>query len=69
MKEDTTPIDSTWLLHTGGYAKDMTLRDYYTGLAMQVLLFHNGYNYKELPDIADHAEQMAHAMIENWGHI
>jgi hypothetical protein len=35
MKEDTTPIDSTWMEKTGGFAKDMTLRDYYAGLAMQ----------------------------------
>jgi len=38
MKEDTTPIDSTWMSKTGGYARDMTLRDYYAGLAMQGLL-------------------------------
>ena len=37
MKEDTTPIDPTWMEKTGGYASDMTLRDYYAGLAMQVL--------------------------------
>jgi hypothetical protein len=35
MKEDTTPIDPTWMAKTGGYAKDMTLHDYYAGLAMQ----------------------------------
>ena len=35
MKEDTTPIDPTWLTKNGGYARDMTLHDYYAGLAMQ----------------------------------
>jgi hypothetical protein len=35
MKEDTTPIDPTWMEKTGGFAKDMTLRDHYAGLAMQ----------------------------------
>ncbi|CAB5212694.1 hypothetical protein UFOVP189_38 [uncultured Caudovirales phage] len=35
MKEDTTPIDSTWMGKTGGFARDMTLRDHYAGLAMQ----------------------------------
>jgi len=35
MKEDTTQIDPTWLVKTGGYAKDMTLRDHFAGLAMQ----------------------------------
>jgi hypothetical protein len=35
MKEDTTTIDPTWMELTGGYARDMTLRDYYAGLALQ----------------------------------
>jgi len=35
MKEDTTTIDPTWMQKTGGYAKDMTLRDHYAGLALQ----------------------------------
>ena len=38
MKEDT---DKTWMEVHGGYAKDMTIRDYYAGLAMQGLL--SGY--------------------------
>jgi hypothetical protein len=28
-------MDPTWMARTGGYAKDMTLRDYFAGLAMQ----------------------------------
>jgi len=32
MKEDT---NKTWVAVHGGYAKDMTLRDHYAGLAMQ----------------------------------
>jgi len=35
MKEDTTPIDPTWMERTGGFARDMTLRDWYAGLALQ----------------------------------
>lgn len=38
MKEDTTPIDPTWMSKTGGFAKDMTLRDHYAGLAMQIYM-------------------------------
>jgi len=38
MKEDTTPIDPTWMARTGGFARDMTLRDWYAGLAMQGIL-------------------------------
>jgi hypothetical protein len=34
MKEDT---DKTWVEVHGGYAKDMTMRDHYAGLAMQIL--------------------------------
>jgi len=30
--------DPTWLERTGGYAKDMTLRDYFAGQAMQAQL-------------------------------
>jgi len=35
MKEDTTPIDPTWMTKNGGYARDKTLRDHYAGLALQ----------------------------------
>ena len=38
MKEDTTTIDPTWMERTGGFARDMTLRDHYAGLAMQALI-------------------------------
>ena len=38
MKEDTTHIDPTWMAKTGGFARDMTLRDHYAGLAMQGML-------------------------------
>ena len=30
-------IDPTWMTRTGGYAKDMTLRDHFAGLAMQAV--------------------------------
>ena len=32
MREDT---DKTWMEVHGGFAKDMTMRDYFAGLAMQ----------------------------------
>jgi hypothetical protein len=34
MRENT---DKTWMEVHGGYARDMTLRDWYAGMAMQVL--------------------------------
>jgi hypothetical protein len=44
MKENvpiTDPVwmvDQNWMSKTGGYAKDMTLRDHYAGLAMQGIM-------------------------------
>ena len=38
MKEDTTPIDPTWMARTGGYARDMTVRDELAARAMQAHL-------------------------------
>ena len=35
MKEDTTPIDPTWMEKTGGFARDKTLRDELAMRAMQ----------------------------------
>jgi len=48
MKEDTTQIDPTWMEKTGGYAKDMTLRDHFAGLAMQGLI-DNDSLFSEIP--------------------
>jgi len=31
-------VDPNWMQKTGGFARDMTLRDHYAGLAMQGLL-------------------------------
>jgi hypothetical protein len=61
MKEDTTQIDSTWMDKTGGYARDMTLRDHFAGLYMQGFLpddslFNDG--------IAKAAYQIADAMLK-----
>ena len=36
--QDGYKQDPTWLEKTGGFARDMTLRDYYAGLAMQKLI-------------------------------
>lgn len=32
--------DTTWMEKTGGYARDMTLRDHFAGMAMQGLIHH-----------------------------
>lgn len=61
MKEDNTQIDPTWMEKTGGYAKDMTLRDHFAGLAMQ-LLFADGFVSQD--KITKLAYQMADAMLK-----
>jgi hypothetical protein len=37
-----------WMVKTGGYAKDMTLRDHFAGLAMQALIDNDGL-FSEIP--------------------
>jgi hypothetical protein len=37
MNQDLTWIDPTWMAKNGGFAKDMTMRDHYAGLAMQAI--------------------------------
>jgi hypothetical protein len=44
-----------WMVKTGGYAKDMTLRDHFAGLAMQALV--------SLPDV-----DMSHDACANWAY-
>jgi len=61
MKEDTTPIDSTWMSKTGGFARDKTLRDHFAALAMQGLL---GDHVRNFDLLAIEAYQMADAMLE-----
>jgi hypothetical protein len=64
MKKDTTPIDPTWISKTGGYAKDMTLHDYYAGVALHGMLS-SGNLPKSVGDVElAHATQlMADAML------
>ena len=40
MRENTVIAQdyTDWMVKTGGYAKDMTLRDHFAGLAMQSIL-------------------------------
>ena len=48
-------------LKAGGYARDMTLRDYFAAKAMQALL---GYEESTLQNDAEVAYQMADAMLK-----
>jgi hypothetical protein len=58
MREDT---DKTWMEVYGGFAKDMTLRDWYAGLAMQGMLENYVRNFDLL---AIEAQQAADAMLK-----
>jgi hypothetical protein len=63
MNKDCTWIDSTWLEKTGGFAKDMTLRDHYAGLAMQSLISGKDYINEPPKMIALDAYTLADAML------
>ena len=54
--------DATWMEKTGGYAKDMTLRDYYAGLAMQALVTLDLTPYNEV--LLKEVYKLADAMIK-----
>jgi hypothetical protein len=56
MKEDT---DKTWMEVHGGFAKDMTLRDHFAGLAMQKMVGSGEYQ-----PIAKNAYAMADEMLK-----
>jgi hypothetical protein len=54
-----------WMVKTGGYAKDMTLRDHFAGLAMQGMMS-SGNLPKSVSDeeLADVAYMAADAMLK-----
>jgi hypothetical protein len=57
MKEETNP---TWKEVHGGYARDMTLRDHYVGLAMQAFILADlGYDA-----VVRRSGEMADAMLK-----
>jgi len=52
-----------WHIKTGGYAKDMTLRDYFAGLAMQANRARNS-QYENWSDLALDAYEMADELLK-----
>jgi hypothetical protein len=54
---------ATWMQETGGYAKDMTLRDHYAGLAMQGLIARTDWDTDNLDFYSAWAHEMADAML------
>ena len=57
--------DDTWMEKTGGFAKDMTLRDYYAGVALHGMLS-SGNLLKSVGDaeLAYATQLMADAMLK-----
>ena len=65
--QDGYKQDPTWLERTGGFARDMTLRDYFAGLAMQatVQAWIIGKIYPPTDmDVANNAYALADAMLK-----
>ena len=65
MKDLPITMDepANWMEKTGGYAKDMTLRDYFAAKALQGLIEH-GWNTMNDQEHAKTAYQIADAMLE-----
>ena len=56
-----------WMIKTGGFARDKTLRDEFAGLAMQVLLAYAATTGKYAPpddELAREAYKMADSMLK-----
>ena len=59
-----------WMVKTGGYAKDMTMRDHFAGLAMQGILIDEAIHDESdvatewLRKIAEASYEMADAMLK-----
>jgi len=62
MKEDNTTIDPTWMEKTGGFAKDMTLREWYAGLAMQAIVGRKDFEFED--STWENVYDMADAMLK-----
>ena len=64
MKDLPITMDepASWMEKTGGYAKDMTLRDYFAAKALQGLIEH-GWNTMNDEEHAKTAYQIADAML------
>jgi hypothetical protein len=55
-----------WMVKTGGFARDMTLRDHFAGLAMNACMLNSSLPYSE-ENAATHAKrayQQADAMLK-----
>jgi hypothetical protein len=53
-----------WMVKTGGYARDMTMRDYYAGLAMQSLIVVYKDDKTLVAEYSERAYLIANAMLK-----
>jgi hypothetical protein len=51
-----------WMVKTGGFARDMTLRDEFAGLAMQALVGRKDFEFED--SAWENAYDMADAMLK-----
>ena len=67
MDVETEQAYATWMQKTGGYAKDMTLRDHFAGLAFQGFLAYAAIAGRYTPpddELASEAYKMADEMLK-----
>lgn len=67
MKDERINVmdtQSPWLTKTGGYAKDMTMRDYFAAKAMQSYMINEIWNPDTYKNAADKCYRMADAMLK-----
>lgn len=62
--QETAKDYTDWMVKTGGYARDMTMRDHYAGLAMQGLLTAEVVGEYSNEHVADIAYLIADAMLK-----
>jgi len=56
---------TNWHIKTGGYARDMTLRDHFAGLAMQGAIAHGLFNAaKADKDYAEYVSMLAYVYAD-----
>lgn len=64
MNDDTITIDPTWMERTGGFAKDMTLRQWYAGLAITGISLHDVPSEAAMQIVVNDAYRVADVMLK-----
>jgi len=66
MKDNTVVAKeyTEWLVKTGGFARDMTLRDHFAGLAMQSLIVVYKDDKTIVAEYSERAYLIANAMLK-----